>query len=88
MHEPRTDWPQPTVAIPNAVSEGNEDMSPRDRSPDAQKARLPGGMSGIREHPDLALKQPLDIINRYAVPGALDPIALVPVKSGDAFDRP
>ena len=87
MHEPRTDWPQPTVAIPDAVSEGNEDVSTLDRAPDAQKARFPGGMGGIRKHPDLAVKQPLDIVDRYAVPGALGPITLVPVESGDAFDH-
>jgi hypothetical protein len=79
MHEPRTDWPQPTLAIPNAISEGNEDVSACDRASDTQKARFTGGMGGIRKRPDLAPKQLLDIVDRYAVPGALGAMILVPV---------
>ena len=63
-------------------------MSACDRASDTQKARFTGGMGGIRKHPDLAPKQPLDIVDRYAVPGALGAITLVPVESGNAFDHP
>jgi hypothetical protein len=75
-------------AIPNAISEGNEDVSACDRASDTQKSRLTGGMGGIRKHPDIAPKQPLDIVDRYAVPGALGAITLVPVESGNALDHP
>ncbi len=87
MHVPRADRSDPPLAVAHPQRKGHEHKPCRRGAPDAEQAGFLIRMGNVWKDPDLAVKNTLYLIDRHAVPGALGPIALVPVESADTLDH-
>jgi len=84
MHVAGADGADPRVAVAMAECEGNQQMASRLGASDGEIALFGRGMAGIGVDCRSALKHGLDLFARDAVLAAFRPVAIIPVKPGNA----